>query len=149
VPFIVSVRLAAFSLYIFLPAMSWSAFTDLVMQGDHKKTGGVHGCAIYGHDGAKWHETDNLSLQSGEMDAILAGLKDVSKFQEKGVHVGGVKYMYVNKIDERVIGKKGQTNVVLRMTKKGVIIAVLKEGISPGNVTMVDFVADDLIKKSL
>jgi len=63
--------------------------------------------------------------------------------------VAGVKYMYLNKTDERVIGKKGPANVIMRLTKTGVIVAVTKDGTNVGNITMVDFVADDLIKKGL
>lgn len=126
----------------------WKAFTDLIMQGDNKKTGGILGAAIYGQNGSKWDEQD-ITVDTKEIDALVTGLKDNSKFQEKGVIVAGVKYMFLNKTEERVIGKKGVNSVILRLTKTGVVIAITKEGTSAGNITMVDFVADDLIKKSL
>jgi len=118
------------------------------MQGDNKKTGGIQGAAIYGQNGAKWDEQD-VTVDTKEIDALVAGLKDNSKFQEKGIFVAGTKYMFLTKTEERVIGKKGVNSVILRLTKTGVVIAITKEGTSAGNITMVDFVADDLIKKSL
>jgi hypothetical protein len=126
----------------------WKAFTDLIMQGDNKKTGGILGAAIYGQNGAKWDEQE-ITVDTKEIDGLVAGLKDQSKFAEKGIIVAGTKYMYLNKTEERVIGKKGPNNVILRLTKTGVVIAITKEGTNVGNVTMVDFVADDLIKKGL
>jgi len=118
------------------------------MQGDNKKTGGILGSAIYGQNGSKWDEQE-LTVDTKEIDGLVAGLKDNSKFQEKGIFVAGTKYMFLTKTEERVIGKKGVNSVILRLTKTGVVIAITKEGTSAGNITMVDFVADDLIKKGL
>jgi hypothetical protein len=127
----------------------WKAFTDLILQGDNKKSGGMAGAAIYGQNGAKWDEQD-ITVDTKEIDALLAGLKDHSKFQEKGIICAGVKYMCLAKSDAgQVTGKKGGNFILLRLTKTGIVIGVTKEPTNAGNVTMVDFVADDLIKKSL
>jgi len=129
----------------------WKAFTDLVLQGDAKKTGGISGAALYGHDGAKWHE-QGVEIQSGEIDNLMTGMKekDNAKFQSHGIVVGGVKYMYLQKMQDgtdKVIGKKGKANVMLRLTKKALVIAITSDGTNVGNITMVDFVAEDLVKK--
>lgn len=122
---------------------SWLPYLDLLKKD---KSQGVKGAAIYGKDGAKW--AANLEANAGEIAAIVAGLKDNSKFQAGGIVYAGVKYMFLTtRSPEGVVGRKGPNSILLRQTDKTVLIIVTTDGANPANITSIDFVADDLKKK--
>jgi len=128
--------------------MSWADYTKLVINGDSKKSGGVASAGLFGTNGAIWDQTSGFNVTTEEVAAIAAGLKDNSKFQSSGIVVGGVKYMFTSKTSEDiVIGRKSTTSIMAMSSKQGFVLAITKEGVSPGNITMVKFVVDDLTKK--
>lgn len=122
---------------------SWLPYLDLLKKD---KSQGVKHAAIYGKDGAKW--AANLEAKAGEIAAIVAGLKDNSKFQAGGIVYAGVKYMFLKtRSPEGVVGRKAPNSILLRQTEKTVLIIVTNDGFNPANITSIDFVADDLKKK--
>jgi len=128
--------------------MSWADYTKLVLQGDAKKANNIAHAGLFGNNGAIWDQDSSFGVTTDEVNAIVTGMKDNSKFQSGGIVAGGVKYMFTSKtLEDIVVGRKSTTSIMLMNSKQGVVIAVTKEGVSPGNVTMVKFVVDDLVKK--
>lgn len=126
-------------------AQGWAPYLDLLTKD---KSQGVKAAAIYGLDGAKWAAT--VEAKAGEIPALVAGMKDNTKFQANGIVFGGVKYMYLtNRSPQGVVGRKGPTSILMRTTNKAIIIITTFDGTNPANVTSIDFVADDLWKRKL
>jgi len=124
--------------------MSWQPYLDLV-----KKPEGVQAAGIFGQNGATWAADASLKVSADEAKALVAGVKDNSKFQASGIHAAGVKYMYLRALsDTSVIGKKGGNSIIIALSKQAVIVLLTKEGANPGNITSHEFVATDLIKKN-
>jgi len=129
--------------------MSWADYTKLVMNGDAKKSGGVAFAGLFGDNGAVWDQSSGFDVAEKEIKTIVEGLKDTSKFQAGGIVAGGVKYFYTSTTSESIVlgrNKATQTIMILK-SKQGFVMAVTKEAVSPGNITMVKFVADDLTTK--
>jgi len=93
-----------------------------------------------------------LKTTPAEIAALVAGVKDVSKFQASGIHFNGSKYFYLNTLNlgsgNHVVGKKGPQSVLLALSKQAIIVAVIKDNCNAGNVTTVDFISSDLQKKN-
>lgn len=122
---------------------SWEPYLALLKKD---KSSGVKHAAIYGQDGAKW--AASIDAKAGEISAIVAGLKDSSKFQANGIVFAGIKYMFLTqRSPEGVVGRKGPNSILLRTTNKTVLIIITNDGANPANITSIDFVADDLKKK--
>jgi len=123
--------------------MSWQPYLDLLKKD---RSQGVKVAAIYGLDGAKW--AASVEAKAGEIPALVAGLKDISKFQASGIFFAGVKYMFLTgRSPEGVVGRKGPNSILLRQTNKALLIVISNDGANPANITSIDFVADDLKKK--
>lgn len=124
-------------------AQSWLPYLDLLKKD---RSQGVKHAAIYGQDGAKWAAT--LDAKTGEIAALMAGMKDQSKFQSSGIVFAGTKYMFLTgRSPEGVVGRKGPNSILLRTTAKAILIIITSDGANPANITSIDFVADDLKKK--
>jgi len=146
VPFIVSVSVSHFR-SLTSTNMSWDAYVSLLYTADTGKgKDTVTAGAIWGQDGTKWGEKD-ITCSADEIKGIMAGAKDEKKFQGSGITVGGVKYMYTSTVEEVFLGKKGTVSLMVKLSTKGVIIVLLKDGASPGNNTSVAFVVKDLVSK--
>lgn len=122
---------------------SWAPYLDLLTKD---KSNGVRYAAIYGQDGAKW--ASNIDAKPGEIAGLVAGLKDVSRFQTSGIVFAGVRYQYLTlRSPAGVVGRKGPAAILLRATLRSVLIVITQDGANPANITSIDFVADDLMKK--
>lgn len=124
-------------------AQSWAPYLELLKKD---KSQGVKAAAIYGLDGAKW--AASTEAKAGEIAALAVGMKDNAKFQASGIVFGGVKYMYLTaRSPTGVIGRKGPNSILLRTTNKAIIIVITHDGVNPANITSIDFVAEDFMKK--
>ncbi len=124
-------------------AQSWAPYLDLLKKD---KSQGVKAAAIYGQDGAKWAAT--VEAKAGEISALLAGMKDSTKFQASGIVFAGVKYMYLTaRSPQGIVGRKGPNSILLRTTNKAILVVITNDGANPANITSIDFVADDFLKK--
>jgi len=127
----------------------WKPYIDLVLKGD-----GVKAASIHGQDGAKWaSSSDDIKLTADEVKALVAGVKDTSKFTASGVVISGVKYMFLRSMDDgegknTVVARKGPTTALITLSKKAIIVALTKDGANPANITSHTFVRDDLMKKN-
>ena len=83
----------------------------------------------------------------GEVTALVGGTEDVSRFQGSGIIISGVKYMYPATVNSMIVGRAKSTPVVLQLTNKSLVIAILKDGATPNNVKQVPFIANDLKSK--
>jgi len=122
----------------------WKPYLDLVKKGD-----GVKCAGIYGQDGSTWSADAELKITAGEVKDIVAGIKGTN-FPQTGIIAGGVKHMFLKKLGDNnncAIGRKVSTSIIVRLSKKALIVLLTKDGANPANITSHDFVADDLSKK--
>jgi len=52
-----------------------------------------------------------VQVSDGEIKTLLGGFSNSTTFQQNGVTVGGIKYMYLQSDDNQIQGKKGATGV--------------------------------------
>jgi len=106
----------------------------------------VHAAGLYGLDNSIWHQ-EGINVISSEISAIASGLTDTSRFQSAGIIVAGVKYLYLNKVDNNVVGRHGATTILLSKTRKAIVVAILKDG-QTGIAKQFSFICQDLISKT-
>jgi len=122
--------------------MSWQAYVDTNLLGTKKVNQG----AILGLDGNVWAKSSGLNITPAEGKLIVSGFSNNSQFQEKGLNVGGVKYMFLRAQDHSVIGKKGTGGVHISKTGKALVIGVYDQPILPSETAIVvEKLADYLI----
>ncbi len=109
--------------------------------------GSIRAAGIYGQDGSTWHASSELKANAEEVKKLVAGIRDPSKLKA-GFTFSGTKYMFVQAIGDVAHGKKGPNFIYLQLSKKGIVVAVLKEGVRPAAaVKAMDFVVAELLKK--
>jgi len=127
----------------------WQPYLDIILKD---KSGAIASAGIYGQNGAPWAVSASLKSTPAEIAALVAGVKDVSKFQASGIHYNGAKYFYLNTLNlgsgSHIVGKKGPASILLALSKQAIIVAIIKDNCNAGNVTSVDFISADLQKKS-
>ncbi|KAI8807174.1 profilin [Cladochytrium replicatum] len=125
--------------------MSWQAYVDTNLVG----TGKIAQAAIHGHSGQVWATSVGFSVNSSEVQTLVAAFTDPSPLRASGLHLGGVKYIAL-KCDERSIyAKKGADGAVCVKTNQAVLIGIYKEPVQPGEATkVVEALADYLISVS-
>lgn len=122
----------------------WEPYLKLLTQD----VSNVRSAAIYGQDGTKW--AANFEAQSGEIAALVAGLADPTQFQEGGVVFGGVKYMYLwPRSPDGIMGRHRGNTLLIRPTRKAIVIVLTHDGVIPASVKTIDQVAEELISKGL
>jgi len=126
---------------IFLTKMSWDSYRD-TMTG----SGAVKMAAVVGNEGGVWTTSPGFNITPEEVKTILTGFSNPSLFQQNGVLVGGVKYMYLQSDDSQIQGKKAATGVSIAKAGKCLIIGVYGDGQQPGNCrTNVERIRDYLV----
>ena len=125
-------------------AAGWIPYVEALC----KDTANIKAGAIVGIDGSLWAKK-GMDISPAESKALAEGLANNSKFQEKGINVGGVKYMFLtgNAADKTAVGRKGPNSIMLAQSTKAVVIVITHDGANPGNVTSHTFIQKDLISK--
>lgn len=95
--------------------MSWQPYIDDHLLAELPHGGQLDHAAITGHSGDIWAQSPHFpELSSDEAEAILAGFDDQAKMAEKGLFIGGVKYIVIAGEEGVVIrGQKGQQGKAL------------------------------------
>ena len=125
-------------------AAGWIPYCDALC----KDTTNVKSGAIVGVDGSMW-ANKGLAIPAAEAKALAEGIANNAKFQEKGIMVCGVKYMFLtgDAATKTVVGRKGPTTIMLAQSTKAIIVILTVDGANPGNVTSHTFIQKDLISK--
>lgn len=104
--------------------------------------------AICGLDGGIWAQSEAFpGLDDAECDTIVKGFEDISILGEKGVTIGGNKFMLIASDPEEGIirGKNGSTGVTIKKTVGGMVIGMYGETVTPGECNLlVENLADYL-----
>ena len=96
--------------------------------------------AICGLDGGIWAQSAGFpGLSDDECGNILKGFEDISILGEKGVTIGGNKFMLIaSDVEEGVIrGKNGPSGVVIKKTASGLVIGMHGSDVATGECSMV------------
>jgi len=96
--------------------------------------------AICGLDGGVWAQSSAFpGLSDEECSTILKGYDDISLLGEKGVTIGGCKYMLIaSDVEEGVIrGKNGPSGVVIKKTVSGLVIGMHGSEVSTAETSYV------------
>lgn len=113
--------------------MSWNAYTDNIVGSQL-----FDKAAIFSADGAGvWANTGNLSLQPGEIEALVQGFADASQLQMSGFHIEGVKQFCIRADARSIYGKHELEGVMCVKTKQAIIIAHYPSGVAAGNAANV------------
>jgi len=122
------------------PAPSTQAYIDqqLMMPLPSGRT--LDHAAICGLDGGVWAQSASFpGLSDEEVGNILKGYGDISLLGEKGVTIGGNKYMLIaSDVEEGVIrGKNGPAGVVIKKTVSGLVIGMHGSEVATGECSLV------------
>lgn len=125
--------------------MSWDSYRDSLIA-----TGCVDKAAVCGaDDGAIWSQSPAFNVTPAEAKAIVSGLKNPEPLRTSGVHLGGIKYMYLQSDDTQIQAKKGSSGVAVAKSNKCIIIGLYRDGQQPGNCRMqVERIRDFLLQNS-
>lgn len=96
-------------------------------------SGAVKMAAVVGNEGGVWTTSPGFNVTPDEIKGLLNGFSNPSLFQQSGVVVSGVKYMYIQSDDTQIQGKKAATGVSVAKAGKCLIIGVYGDGQQPGN----------------
>jgi profilin len=120
--------------------MSWQEYVDDHLMVELPHGGSIAHAAIVGLDGGVWAQSPDFPQpQDKEIEAIVAELQsDSGKLAEKGLFLGGVKYLVIPGDPGAVIrGKKGQDGVTIKKTVSALVIGIYGEGAQPGEANVV------------
>lgn len=124
--------------------MSWDSYRDTLVN-----SGAVKSAAICGLDGGVWAISPGFEVTPDELKSLISGLSNPALFQQNGVTVGKVKYMYLQSDDSQIQAKKGATGISVAKSCKCLIIGVYADGQQPGNCrSQVERIRDYLISVS-
>lgn len=109
--------------------------------------------AICGLDGGIWAQSENFpGLSDTECETILKGFEDIGILGEKGVNIGGNKYMLIASDAEGgvVRGKNGPSGVTIKKTNSALVIGIHGEKVTPGECNLlVENLADYLKEQGI
>lgn len=121
--------------------MSWDAYRDSLIANNILKF-----AAVVGHDGGTWTTSAGFNVTPDEVKALLGGLNNSELLQASGVHINGVKYMYIQSDATQIQGKKGATGVSVAKAGKCLVIGAYTDGMQPGAArTRVETIRDHLV----
>uniref|UniRef100_A0A2P2HWH8 Profilin n=1 Tax=Hirondellea gigas TaxID=1518452 RepID=A0A2P2HWH8_9CRUS len=121
--------------------MSWDAYISDQLLG----TGNIKSAAICGLDGTTWASSENFIVTNEEALKLIGAFNDASGLASGGMHLSGVRYIYLSGTDEVLRAKKDKVGVHISKTKTAIIIALYEEPIQPGQCAMtVEALADYL-----
>lgn len=123
--------------------MSWDSYIT-----NMTSTGHVAEAVVAGVQGGVWAKSANLNVSDAEIKNLAAGISDPSKFQTGGVHVGGIRYMFLrmNPDGTAVYGKKGPAGVCVYKSTQAVVIGMYSEGMQPGQCNVAVEKVGDYLK---
>lgn len=107
--------------------MSWDSYRDNLVQA-----GVAQHAAVCGLEGGVWSTSPGLNITTEEIKTLVSGLSNSSTFQQNGVLIGGVKYMFLQSDANQIQAKKGAAGVSVAKANKCLIIGVYGDGQQPG-----------------
>lgn len=109
--------------------------------------------AICGLDGGIWAQSENFpGLSDAECELILKGFEDIGILGEKGVTIGGSKYMLIASDAEGGVirGKNGPSGLTIKKTNSALVIGIHGEKVTPGECNLlVENLADYLKEQGI
>jgi len=133
--------------------MSWDGYIDTVCD---RSGGHCDKACILGQDGSQWTTNGHakaLQITAAEVGTISKAMKsgDDGTFQASGILVEGVKYQFLRRMDNVVLGKKKEHGAItLQTSGSAVVIGHTKEGSQQGETNKgVGFVADYLVSVNM
>lgn len=106
--------------------------------------------AICGLDAGIWAQSASFpGLSDDECETILKGFDDISILGEKGVVIGGNKYMLIASDPESGVirAKNGPSGVAIKKTNSALVIGIHGEKVTPGECNMVVEKLADYLKE--
>ncbi|KAG0721363.1 Profilin [Chionoecetes opilio] len=106
--------------------MSWSSYIDNLLTSGHVKK-----AAICGHDGSLWAASADYNISVEEAKSLLLAFKDTTAYTQSGMHVGGVRYIFLSGTDQILRGKKGTAGVHVAKTGQAILIGFYDDPTTP------------------
>jgi profilin len=120
--------------------LGMQAYIDQQLMMPLASGGTLDHAAICGLDGGVWAQSESFpGLSDQECETILKGLEDISILGEKGVTIGGNKFMLIASDPEDGIirGKNGPSGVTIKKTVSGLVIGMYGDKVTPGECNVV------------
>ncbi|KAK3838653.1 MAG: putative profilin [Linnemannia elongata] len=122
--------------------MSWQAYVDTNLVG----TGKVAKGAIFGLDGSVWATSSDFSISGEEAKKLIAAFGDVSDIAANGLHLGGIKYVFLRNPENSIYARHGATGITAVKTNQCVLVGFYNEHQQGGDCnTVVEGLATYLI----
>jgi len=113
----------------------WAPYIEFAKKS--AKNSAIKAAGLFGQDGAKWAADSDAEATGDEVKALVAGLGDVSKLQASAPYVKGKKFMYLSSQgDGTAVCRAGPTSLVVRKTKKAIIVALTSDGANPADAVV-------------
>jgi len=113
--------------------MSWQSYVDEHLIG----TESVKEALICGHDGNVWASSKDFNVTAAELKTLIDNMGKIETFQQSGVTMAGVKYMFLSGSDKVIRAKKSTDGLHIMKTTQAVIICKYGEPIVPEQCAIV------------
>eukprot|EP01018_Ginkgo_biloba_P001536 Gb_19630 [translate_table: standard] len=119
--------------------MSWQAFVDNHLMVELSSGYRLTSAAIAGQDGYVWaHSLAFPKVMPEEITKIMKGFVDSTELGEYGIHLGGMKYIFIQSDPGEVIrGKKGHGGITIKKTHGALVMGIYEEPLAPSECNMV------------
>ena len=120
--------------------MSWQTYVDDHLLCELPSGGQLSAAAVVGLDGGVWAQSDEFpAISQDEVEKIAKGFDDQATLAQKGLFIGGIKYLVVAGEEGAVVrGRKNPAGgVTIKKTASAMVIGIYTEGVQPGDVNMV------------
>jgi len=108
--------------------MSWQDYVDKQLLASNCVT---RAC-IAGLDGGNtWGKSEGFDVTPTEVLKLVQGFADPSVLTGSGLHLAGIRYIYLSGTDNVVRAKLGKVGVHCMKTKQAVVIAIYEDPIQP------------------
>ena len=133
--------------------MSWQTYVDDHLLCELPNGGQLTHAAIVGLDGGVWAQSDSFpAISSEEVEKITKGFDDQGPLAQRGLYIGGLKYMVIAGEEGAVIrGRKSPAGgVTIKKTASAMVFGIYTEGVQPGDVnTVVENLGDYLLGQGI
>jgi len=122
--------------------MSWQSYVDDQLIGTKVVTDAI----ICGHDGNIWATSPKLQATPQELKKVIDNIGNSDALGASGVHIGGIKYMYLSGTDKVIRVKKDKAGLHIMKTQQAVIVSRYEDPIMPEQcATVTEKLGDYLI----
>ncbi|GLJ29530.1 hypothetical protein SUGI_0582160 [Cryptomeria japonica] len=131
---------------------SWQDFVEKQLMVELSNGSRLSSAAIVGQDGLLWARSHTFPpVIPEEIVKIMKGFEDSGEMGEFGIHVGGIKYIFIQGDPGQVIrGRKVHGGITIKKTRRALVMGIYEEPVAPSECNMVvEKLGDYLIEQGI